>query len=134
MIAEDTKKSLDKRTNLRDAISRFVFDGCSIAFGGMGGMQLVAPTYEIVRQGQKELTLMGDSPCECADYLVGTGRIRRVEVAWLAFAVAGVQSQLQAVRGKGDPSENRSLRVFKLYDGLRFWQEPWGCRSWSRNP
>ncbi|MGA2229262.1 MAG: CoA transferase [Syntrophobacteraceae bacterium] len=85
MSAEDTKKALDKRMSLKEAVSRFVFDGCSIAFSGMGGQQVVAPTYEIVRQGQKDMTLMGDSPCECADYLVGTGQLKRVEVAWLAF-------------------------------------------------
>ena len=53
MNIEDTKKSSDKRMSLKEAISRFVFDGCSIAFSGMGGMQIVAPTYEIIRQGQK---------------------------------------------------------------------------------
>jgi len=58
MQEADTKKLLDKRMTLKEAISKFVFDGCSIAFSGMGGMQVVAPTYEIVRQGQKNLTLM----------------------------------------------------------------------------
>jgi len=77
MTAEDTKKSLDKRMSLKEAISKFVFDGCSIAFSGMGGAQVVAPVYEIIRQGQKDLTLMGDSPCECADYLIGMGQIKR---------------------------------------------------------
>ena len=52
MKAEDTKKSLDKRMTLKEAISKYVFDGCSIAFSGMGGEQVVAPTYEIVRQGK----------------------------------------------------------------------------------
>ena len=104
MKEEDTKKSLDKRMTLKEAISKYVFDGCSIAFSGMGGEQVVAPTYEIVRQGQKNLTLMGDSPCEVGDYLVGTGQIKRIEVAWLAFAVAGVSPSYRRAVEEGAPS------------------------------
>src|SRR5271157_4894094 len=120
MKAEDTKKSLDKRMTLREAISKYVFDGCSIAFSGMGGEQVVAPTYEIVRQGQKNLTLMGDSPCEVGDYLVGTGQIRRVEVAWLAFAVAGISPSYRRAVEEGIPRKIE-VREFSNYTmGLRF--------------
>ena len=120
MNAQDSKKSLDKRMSLKEAISRFVFDGCSIAFSGMGGQQVVAPTYEIIRQGQKDMTLMGDSPCECADYLVGTGQLKRVEVAWLAFAVAGVSPNYRRAVEKGIPRKI-DVREFSNYTmGLRF--------------
>lgn len=120
MSAEDTKKSLDKRMSLKEAVSRFVHDGCSIAFSGMGGQQVVAPTYEIVRQGQKDLTLIGDSPCECGDYLIGTGQIKRIEVAWLAFAVAGVSPNYRRAVEKGIPHKIE-VREFSNYTmGLRF--------------
>ena len=120
MKAEDTKKSLDKRMTLKEAISKYVFDGCSIAFSGMGGGQVVAPTYEIVRQGQKNLTLMGDSPCEVGDYLVGTGQIKRIEVAWLAFAVAGVSPSYRRAVEEGLPHKIE-VREFSNYTmGLRF--------------
>ena len=69
MKEENTKKSLDKRMTLKEAISKFVFEGCSVAFGGMAGAQSIAPTYEIIRQGQKNLTLIGDSPADVADFL-----------------------------------------------------------------
>ncbi len=120
MKEEDTKKSLDKRTTLKEAISKYVFDGCSIAFSGMGGEQVVAPTYEIVRQGQMNLTLMGDSPCEVGDYLVGTGQINRIEVAWLAFAVAGVSPNYRRAVEEGLPHKIE-VREFSNYTmGLRF--------------
>jgi len=121
MSGIDSKKSLDKRMSLKDAIAKFVFNGCSISFSGMGGEQVVAPTYEIIRQGQKDLTLIGDSPCEPADFLIGTGQIKRVEVAWIAFAVAGV-SENTAVRW-------RRVSLMKL----RFVNFPtiqWVCGSW----
>lgn len=120
MSAEDTKKSLDKRMSLKEAISRFVFDGCSIAFSGMGGQQVVAPTYEIVRQGQKDLTLMGDSPCEVGDYLLGTGQIKRLEVAWLAFAVAGVSPNFRRAVEKGIPRKVEVSEYSNYTMGLRF--------------
>jgi len=120
MSAEDTKKSLDKRMSLKEAVSKFVFDGCAIAFSGMGGQQVVAPTYEIVRQGQKNLTLMGDSPCEVGDYLVGTGQIKRLEVAWLAFAVAGVSPNYRRAVEKGIPQKIEVCEFSNYTMGLRF--------------
>jgi glutaconate CoA-transferase subunit A len=120
MSTEDTKKSLDKRMSLKEAISRFVFDGCSIAFSGMGGQQVVAPVYEIVRQGQKNLTLMGDSPCECGDYLIGTGQIKRIEVGWLAFAVAGVSPNYRRAAEKGIPHQIEIFEFSNYTMGLRF--------------
>ena len=118
MSAENTKKSLDKRMSLKEAISMFVTDGCSLAFSGMGGQQVVAPTYEIVRQGRKHLTLMGDSPCECGDYLIGTGQVDRVEVAFIAFAVAGVSPNYRRATEKGDTSQAGCLRILKLHNGI----------------
>lgn len=120
MDGEDNKKVLDKRMSLREAVSRFVFDGCTIAFSGMGGQQVVAPTYEIIRQGQKDMTLIGDSPCECADYLVGTGQLKRVEVAWVSFAVAGISPNYRRSVEKGIPRKVE-VREFSNYTiGLRF--------------
>jgi len=116
----DSKKMLDKRMSLKDAIAKFVFNGCSIAFSGMGGEQVVAPTYEIIRQGQKDLTLIGDSPCEPADFLIGTGQIKRMEVAWAAFAVAGVSQNYRNAVEKGIPHEIEVCEFSNYTMGLRF--------------
>jgi glutaconate CoA-transferase subunit A len=120
MSSEDTKKSLDKRTSLKEAVAAFVTDGCSIAFSGMGGQQVVAPTYEIIRQGQKNLTLMGDSPCEVADYLIGTGQIDRVEVAYVAYAVAGVAPNYRRAVEKEIPHPIEVKEFSNYTMGLRF--------------
>jgi len=116
----NTKRILDKRMSLKEAISMFVFDGCSIAFGGMGGEQVVAPTYEIVRQGQKELTLIGDSPCEPADFLIGTGQIKKVEVAWIAYAVVGISPCYRRAVEKGVPHQIEVCEFSNYTMGLRF--------------
>lgn len=117
---EDTKKSLNKVTSLKEAVSRFVFDGCSIAFGGMGGDQVVAPTYEIIRQGQKGLTLMGDSPCEPGDFLLGTGQIKRIEVAWVAYAIAGVSPNYRRAVEQKTPHPIEVYEFSNYTMGLRF--------------
>jgi glutaconate CoA-transferase subunit A len=86
----------------------------------MGGEQVVAPTYEIMRQGQKDLTLIGDSPCDCGDYLIGSGQIRRIEVAWLGFAVAGISANYRRA------VENKIPRAIEICEfsnysmGMRF--------------
>jgi len=75
---------------LGEAIQEFVKDGCTVTFSGMGGGQCVAHTYEVIRQGIKDLTLIGDSPCESGDMLIGAGAVRRAELAWCSYAVAGL--------------------------------------------
>lgn len=118
--SEDTKKKTNKRMSLKEAISTFVFDGCSIAFGGMGGEQVVAPTYEIIRQGKTDLTLIGDSPCECGDLLLGTGQVKRIEVAWLAYAVAGISQSYRRAVEKGIPHPIEVFEFSNYTMGLRF--------------
>lgn len=89
-LETDWKKKTDKRISLTEAVKTFVHDGNSIVFSGMGGAQCVAHTYEIIRQGIKDLTLIGDSPCECGDMLIGAGLVKKAEIAWCSYAVAGL--------------------------------------------
>lgn len=89
-IKLNDKKKSDKRMTLTDAIKTYVPDGSMISFSGMGGAQCVAQTYEIIRQRIKNLTFVGDSPCESGDMLIGAGAIKKAEIAWCAYAVAGL--------------------------------------------
>ncbi len=85
-----SKKRTDKRMTLANAIRDFVKQGSSIVFSGMGGAQCVAHTYEIIRQGIGDLTLIGDSPCETGDMLISAGLVKQAEIAWCGYAVAGL--------------------------------------------
>ncbi|MEL7563406.1 MAG: CoA-transferase [Dehalobacterium sp.] len=100
---DNYKKQADKRMSLTEAIESFVHNGSSIAFSGMGGAQCVAQAYEIVRQKKKELTLIGDSPCEVGDFLVGAGCIKKMEIAWCAYAVAGLAYNFRRAIEQGIP-------------------------------
>lgn len=97
------KKRSDKRMTLKEAVSTFVKDGCSVVFSGMGGAQCVAHAYEIIRQNKKDLVLIGDSPCETGDMLVGAGLIRKMEIAWCGYAVAGLGYNFRRAVEEGIP-------------------------------
>lgn len=116
----ETRKKPDKRMTLSEAVDRYVQDGYTISFSGMGGAQCVAQTYEIIRQGKKDLTLIGDSPCECGDLLVGAGSLKKMEVAWCSYAVAGLGYNFRRAVEKGVPREI-ALEDYSNYTiGLRF--------------
>ncbi len=84
------KKLDDKRMTLKDAVKTFVKEGYSVGFSGMAGEQVMAPAHEIIRQNIQHLTLVGDSPCDVGDLLVGSGLVDRMEIAWCGYAVAGM--------------------------------------------
>ncbi|MFZ7104566.1 MAG: CoA transferase subunit A [Peptococcaceae bacterium] len=116
----NTRQCADKRTSLREGINRFVQDGCSLSFSGMGGAQCVAHTYEVIRQGKKDLTLIGDSPCECGDLLVGAGLIKKMEIAWCSYAVAGLGYNFRRAVENENP-HSIILEEYSNYTiGLRF--------------
>ncbi|WP_236860069.1 CoA transferase subunit A [Candidatus Formimonas warabiya] len=117
---DNYKKQTDKRMSLKEAIEKFVPDGSGIAFSGMGGAQCVAQTYEIIRQEKKDLTLFGDSPCEAGDLLVGAGCIKRMEIAWCAYAVAGLAYNFRRAVEEKLPHPIELLDFSNATIGLRF--------------
>ena len=64
----------------KEAIDRFVFDGAIIGMGGQSiGRCSMALAHEIVRQGKKDLTLVGCNLVLSMDIMVGAGLVRRTE-------------------------------------------------------
>ena len=63
-----------------EAVERFVHDGAIVGMGGQSiGRCAMAVTHEIVRQGVKDLTLVGCNLSMSMDLLVGAGLARRTE-------------------------------------------------------
>lgn len=79
----------DKRMSLHDAVQALVKDECRISFGGMGSISPLAVGHEIIRQGMKNLTVIGDSPSDIVDLLIGTGQVRKLEIAWIGYGIPG---------------------------------------------
>lgn len=115
----DNKKKTDKRMPLSEAVRAFLREGNSVVFSGMGGSQCVAHAYEIIRQGIGGLTLIGDSPCEVGDMLMGAGLVKRAEIAFCGYAVAGLGYNYRRITEKQIPFE-MELEEYSNYGiGLR---------------
>jgi acyl CoA:acetate/3-ketoacid CoA transferase alpha subunit len=70
----------DKVMTAREAVQRFVSDGATIGMGGQSiGRCSVALAHEIVRQGKKDLTLVGCNLALSMDVMVGAGLVKRTE-------------------------------------------------------
>ena len=80
-----------KLMNMTDAISRWVVDGSSVAIGTTLETAIpFAAGHEIMRQGKKNLTLIGPISDILFDQLIGAGCVQRVRAAWVGNVITGV--------------------------------------------
>ncbi len=117
---EAYRKKADKRMSLKDAVATFVKDGSVLAFGGFAGAQCTQEAYEVIRQAPKNLTLIGDSPSEQMDMLIGAGLVKKVEVAYCSYALAGLGHNLRRSVEKGIPHKVEIDDYSNYTMGLRF--------------
>ncbi|HET7265360.1 MAG TPA: CoA-transferase [bacterium] len=76
---------------LRDAVSQYVRDGAVIAMGtGLESCIPFAAGHEIIRQGRRELTLVGPISDILFDQLIGAGCVGRVIAAWVGNVGSGI--------------------------------------------
>ena len=75
---------MSKVATLGEAIRRHVPDGTSVALGtALECLIPFAAAHEIIRQGRRDLTLIGPISDVCFDQLVAAGCVRRVVAAWV---------------------------------------------------
>jgi glutaconate CoA-transferase subunit A len=73
----------DRVMDLREAIKRFVGNGCHISIGGFTlNRNPMAAVYEIIRQGAKDLHLYAHSNGQGVDELIGAGCVKKLEIAY----------------------------------------------------
>ncbi|MDD5205632.1 MAG: CoA transferase subunit A [Desulfobacterales bacterium] len=73
----------DKLMTLEEAVRRFVKHGCQLAVGGFTVTRNpMALTYEIIRQGVRDIHLCCHSNGQSLDVLIGAGCVRKVEIAY----------------------------------------------------
>ena len=117
---EGFRKKSDKRMSLKDAIATFVREGCVLAFGGFGGEQNTQAAYEIIRQKPQNLTVIGDSPSEQMDMLIGAGLVKKAEFAYCSYAIAGLGHNLRRSVEKGIPFKVEIEEYSNYTMGLRY--------------
>lgn len=74
----------DKVLPLAEAVARYVPDGASVVLGtALEGMIPFAVAHELIRQGRRDLTLVGPISDVCFDQLIAAGCVARVVAAWV---------------------------------------------------
>ena len=94
----------DKRMTLEDAVSEFVTDGCSVAYGAIAGREPMAVSYEIVRQKKRDLTHITDTTVDAAEILIAGGCLKKVECAYIWVGVVGSGLNYRRAMEKGIPN------------------------------
>lgn len=93
-----------KVTPLAKAIKRFVSDGCSVVTGTYMEQKIpFAAAHEIIRQGRRDLTLIGPISDILFDQLIGAGCVRRVEAAWVGNVMMGSAYNFRRAAEEGLP-------------------------------
>jgi glutaconate CoA-transferase subunit A len=106
---------------MRDAVARFVPDGASVCLGtALEAAIPFAAGHEVIRQGRRDLTLIGPISDMLFDQLVGAGVVARVVAAWVGNVSAGLGHNFRRAveRGVPRPIEVQDHSNFTIALGL----------------
>jgi glutaconate CoA-transferase, subunit A len=94
----------DKLLSMSEAIARYVPDGASVALGlALEPLIPFAAAHEIIRQGRRDLTLIGPISDILFDQLIGAGCVARVIAAWVGNVSEGLGYNYRRAAEQGIP-------------------------------
>jgi glutaconate CoA-transferase, subunit A len=95
----------DSKVNtMAEAVSRLVSPGMSLALGtSLEGLIPFAVGHEIIRQGIRDLTLIGPISDMLFDQLIGGGCVSRIQAAWVGNVSTGIGYHLRRAVESGKP-------------------------------
>jgi glutaconate CoA-transferase subunit A len=111
---------------MAEAISSFVPDGATIALGTCLEPAIpFAAGHELIRQGRRDLTLVGPISDSLFDQLIGAGCVARVVAAWVGNVSEGLGHcyRRAAESGRPRPIEIRDHSNFSI--SLALWAAAW---------
>jgi glutaconate CoA-transferase, subunit A len=95
---------VDKVMPLDEAVSRFIRDGMVIAMGtGLESCIPFAVGHEMIRQGRRNLTLVGPVSDILFDQLIGAGCVSAVAAAWVGNVGSGTAYNFRRAVEDGIP-------------------------------
>ena len=95
---------MSKVVSLSEAIERFVPNGASVAMGmSLESLIPFAAGHELIRQGRRDLELVGPISDMLFDQLIGAGCVRRVVAAWIGNVSAGLGHNYRRALEQGLP-------------------------------
>jgi glutaconate CoA-transferase subunit A len=116
-----------KLTTMHHAIARHVPSGSMLLLGAqLEQMIPFAAGHELIRQGRRDLTLVGPISDILFDQLIGAGCASRVMAAWVGNVSAGIGYCFR------DVSKQSIIRILRWHS--RCMQVRWACRSCPRTP
>jgi len=115
---------------MAEAIARFVPDGSSVAMGtALEALIPFAAGHELIRQGRRDLDLVGPISDSLFDQLIGAGCVRRVTAAWVGNVSEGLGHCYRRAAEQGVP------RTIEIHDHTNFsislalWAAAWNVPS-----
>jgi glutaconate CoA-transferase subunit A len=103
-MSEDERPAGTKLLTMREAISRHVPDGATVALGcALEPLIPFAAGHEIIRLGRRDLTLIGPISDILFDQLIGAGCVKRVIAAWVGNVSEGLAHNYRRAAEKGLP-------------------------------
>jgi glutaconate CoA-transferase subunit A len=119
-----------KVMSMADAIARFVPDGSTVAIGtSLEPLIPFAAGHELIRQGRRDLELVGPISDSLFDQLIGAGCVRRVAAAWIGNVSEGLGHCYRRAceTGVPRPLEVRDHTNFSI--SLALWAAAWNVPS-----
>lgn len=110
----------DKRMTLEEAVHTYVNEGCSVAYGAMAGREPMAVSYEIVRQGKKNLDFITDTTVDAAEILIAGGCLRKIECAYIWVGVVGSGLNYRRAIESGVPNHIETEEYSNYGCSMRF--------------
>jgi glutaconate CoA-transferase, subunit A len=93
-----------KLMSMAEAVGRFVPDGSSVALGlALEPLIPFAAGHELVRQGRRDLTLIGPISDILFDQLIGAGCVARIVAAWVGNVSEGLGYNYRRATEQGQP-------------------------------
>ncbi len=93
-----------KLASLAEAVSRFVPHGATVVMGTcLESLIPFAAGHEMIRQGKRDLTLVGPISDVLFDQLIGAGCVARVVAAWVGNVSAGLGHAYRRATEQGVP-------------------------------
>src|SRR3984893_5872013 len=112
------------------AIERFVRDGSTVAMGlALEPMIPFAAGHELIRQGRRDLELVGPISDALFDQLVGAGCVRRITAAWIGNVSEGLGHCYRRAAGGGIPRKRAGHDHPNLSIALALWAAAWNVPS-----
>jgi glutaconate CoA-transferase, subunit A len=119
-----------KVMTMAEAIDQFVPDGATVALGtALEACIPFAAGHEMIRQGRRDLELVGPISDALFDQLIGAGCVRRVTAAWVGNVSEGLAHCYRRA------AEERIPRSIEIHDHTNFsialalWAAAWNVPS-----